>query len=115
MNRRQAWAEAAFKAIKAQQAKDEAAQGKYRTHCLKFPSLLLQSGLAQSLAFIASREDKQGALFVKDLAHAINEPNLLESARTAELDKYTRLSAMALGAAAWFRRFATELKKGDNE
>lgn len=119
MSRQQEWASRAFEAIGAVKArKDEGFESKYRTHALKYPALLIQSGLAQSLAFMKSR-DSVGEKFVADLSEALGmgKESLLTRSRTAGLDEYTRLSALTLGAATWFRRFASELKepKGGDE
>lgn len=114
MSRQQAWATHAFDAVTRMKGKD--LQSKYRTHALKFPALLIQSGLAQSLAFVNSR-DEAGKTFVGDLAQALglDREGLLERSRQAKLDEYARLAALALGAGAWFRRFASELKAADGE
>lgn len=111
MNRQQTWAESAFGRVRS--IKTGGDQSKYRTHALKFPSLLLQSGLAQAVAFVQSR-DTSGAMFVKHLAETLGQPNLPAAARTAGLGEYVRLSSDALAVSAWYRRFAqTELEGGD--
>ena len=116
MSRQQKWASVAFDAItsvKKQAAGKDVDKDEYRTHSLKFPSLLIQSGLAQAVAFIESR-NPAGKQFIKDLTKAIDlKLDLKDRALKASLDEYTQLSAQALGAAAWFRRFASELKSDE--
>lgn len=117
MSRQQVWASKAFAAIERVKSKQrDDYEGKYRSHINKFPSLLIQSGLAQSLAFMNTRDGDgtgAGADFVRDLAEVVGEKNLLERSRKATLNEYTRLADMTLGAATWFRRFAGELKSDD--
>jgi len=113
MSRQQKWAESAYKDVMAVKKgeRDAVKQDKYRSHALKFPSLLLQSGLVQAVTFVDSR-DESGKLFIKNLAATIERPGLLEEARTTGLAQYVRLAADVLAAASWYRRFAQSELKG---
>lgn len=116
MSRQQEWAESAFKNVMAVKGKqiEGADEAKYRTHALKFPSLLVQSGLVQAVTFVSSRDDT-GKLFITNLASTIKRSTLIEDARTKPLSEYVRISADVLAAASWYRRFAQSELKGEAE
>lgn len=116
MNRQQRWAHGAHAKVKAAHNTDQ--EAKYRTFAFKFPSLLIQSGSAQAIAFLASRTEP-GPSFLNDLAVVAgfsDGTKLGEHARTAEFQDYLKLSRDLLDVGTWFRRFAqAELKGEDNE
>jgi len=115
MSRQQDWAQRAFSAVTAQKTKT-ATEKKYATYCMKTPSLLLQSGLVQTTAFLRSRGEEAAKAYLDDLAKTLGEPSgdkLDHRARTAALGDYLRLSRDAVAVASWFRRFAqVELETG---
>lgn len=114
MSRQQKWAQAAFEAV-SRQAKNKADEKKYGTYCMKLPSLLLQSGLVQTTAYLRSRGERAADL-LDDVARVLDGDktsgkDLDAKARTASVADYLRLSRDALHVATWFRRFAqTELE-----
>lgn len=116
MSRQQKWAQAAFEAV-SRQATNKADEKKYGTYCMKLPSLLLQSGLVQTTAFLRSRGERAADQFLDDVARVLGNDSktsgkeLDAKARTVGLTEYLRLSRDALHVATWFRRFAqTELE-----
>lgn len=111
MNRQQKWAESAFANVTSVHGK-KAVEAKYRTYALKFPSLLLQSGLVQAATFTHSR-DETGAAFIKHLAETMGSKDLLADARKAALADYLRLASDALAVGAWYRRFAQAELEGE--
>jgi CRISPR-associated protein Cmr5 len=111
MTRQQRWAEGAYNKVKAMKGKPD--EGKYATRCMRMPSLLLQSGLVQATAFLRGRGNEAGTTaFLNDFAAVLAEPKAVtgealdSAARSADLNKYLRLSRDALQVATWFRRFA---------
>lgn len=114
MTRQQAWAKAAFDAVRGvADARDATLEKKYATHCMKAPTLLRQAGLVQAIAFLRTR-GPEGKRYVDDLAKALGKDTtrLQTDAHSAALPDYMRLTRDAAGAASWFRRFAqAELKQ----
>lgn len=119
MTRQQKWAHEALKRVQKHQGA-EASESKYRTLCLKMPSLLKQSGLVQSMAFIRAR-DEIGKTFCDELAEVYGASladgkgrtgeELQQQAQTAQLSAYLILSRDLIEVSVWFRRFAqSELK-----
>ncbi len=120
MTRQQRWAKLALERVRDYQGKDS--ESKYRTLCMKMPSLLKQSGLVQSLAFMRARDDI-GKVFCDELATtygllATNDKSagevLQDQAQNAELPVYLVLSRDLIEVSVWFRRFAqSELNEVD--
>jgi CRISPR-associated protein Cmr5 len=87
---------------------------KYGAMAHKLPILIHSAGLAQALAFVASRFKKEDIhqQLLTDLAETIGKENkqeLLERARCAELREYMRLTQQVLGALLWYKRFAQSI------
>lgn len=120
MTRQQQWAKEALKRVENQKGK--ATESKYRTLCMKLPSLLKQSGILQSLAFMRAR-DEIGKQFCDELAQVYGVPKegeqsagevLQKRAQRAELNEYLVLSRDLIAVSVWFRRFAqAELRDSD--
>ncbi len=121
MTRQQKWAHEALKRVQKHQGA-EASESKYRTLCLKMPSLLKQSGLVQSLAFIRAR-DEIGKTFCDELAEVYGVKVasgktagtcLQDRAQEVALSEYLILSRDLIEVSVWFRRFAqADLKDPD--
>lgn len=113
MTRQQRWAQLAFEAVSAQKGTPE--ESKFATYCMRGPTLLRQSGLVQSLAFL-HQKDEMAQRYVESIARALGNDGdakaLLAKAKdTPELASYVALSRDAVGFAVWLRRFAqSELK-----
>jgi CRISPR-associated protein Cmr5 len=84
----------------------EVQRQKYGSMAHKLPILIRTAGLAQALAFVESRGSDEHKKLLEHLAAVVNEPNLLERSRTAELADYMRLTRNVLAALAWYKRFA---------
>jgi CRISPR/Cas system CMR-associated protein Cmr5 small subunit len=120
MTRQQQWAKEALARVKQQHGKPK--ESKYRTLCMKLPSLLKQSGILQSLAFMRAR-DEIGKQFCDELAQVYGVPKegeqsagevLQKRAQRAELNEYLVLSRDLIAVSVWFRRFAqAELRDSD--
>ena len=119
-SRQRVWASAAHEQISGFKGGDE--EAKLRTLCMKTPSLIHQSGLAQALIFLQSREKEIGKRFVKALAaayapkgtHLSGEELVKKALNEDSLQGYMVLTSDISDVAAWMRRFAQiELKKQD--
>jgi len=111
MTRQQDWARRAHKLVhnRAKGTKDERA--KYKTHCMKLPTLLQQSGLIQALVFLRTRENP-GPAFCDEIAVVYGRSELSDGAalvsraENAPLPEYLALSRDIADVSVWFRRFA---------
>ncbi|MDM7324008.1 MAG: type III-B CRISPR module-associated protein Cmr5 [Thermus sp.] len=108
--RSQSWAKDAYERVKAIMASENASE--YKDMALKFPVLVRQAGLAQALAFVASRGKEAHKSMANDMARTLGHENLLclmERAHEAELLEYLRLTREVLAVAEWYKRFAQAL------
>lgn len=104
----------AFEAVKAMRD-DRELNSKFKTLCMKSPALLVQSGLAQTITFLRSRERKKGSPGEKYAAHLVKVLGkddvksldvLQKKALEDDLTSYMELSASVQDAMIWLRRFA---------
>lgn len=95
------------------QDRAKAAFAKYKTFCMKGPTLLQQSGVMQTVAFCLSRDDDAARGWIYDLQTLIGQANLARYAREAALPEYLALSRDAIDAAVWLRRFAMSPPEGE--
>lgn len=113
MNQRDIAARALKAVLEIREDKDRRA--KLKTLCMKTPALLQQSGLAQTVVFLRSREVKGGVgeTYVEHLVATMGSEGIrttLDLQRCAiegkDLAAYIALTNEAQNAAAWIRRFA---------
>lgn len=126
--RAQDWSARAYERVRKDSAKNGGVRkgatrddGKYKTSCMKMPSLIHQSGLLQALVFQVARDDS-GEIYVDHLAQTISGDEkkdhrwLIEHAQKQELKPYMALTHDIAEIAQWFRRFAqielTDDKRG---
>jgi len=120
------YAEDAFPLVKSMigtNAETKKLEAKYRTLALNFPTMIMQSGLAQAIGFLLAKskdnlEHKiildhiekilKGVLVKSDLHNAVLKSNIQE---------YQLLTRQALDATAWLKRYTQALlsKEGDNQ
>ena len=122
MSRQRTWAAAAHAEV--MKVRDTNDQGKIHTLCMKTPSLIHQSGLAQAVVFLRSREKNIGKDFVDMLARVlattrdgVNNGDKLQKLALGEADlsAYMALTQDVSDVAAWLRRFAQiELKEDES-
>lgn len=84
---------------------------KLRSVALSFPTMVLQSGLAQSISFLEAKtskaSDKSQSEHYKQLewiAKSLQIPDLEKEARTCDLGRYRQLTRDVLEAAMWIKR-----------
>lgn len=91
-------------------AKGEDIATSYGSMAHTLPILIHTSGLAQALAFVASRKDDAGAKrLLQDLHEIISgsaDGDLLQSVRGSDLREYMYLTEQALAALLWYKRYA---------
>jgi CRISPR-associated protein Cmr5 len=89
---------------------NKADQQKYGAMAHKLPILIRSAGLAQALAFVATRPDNiQKETFLNHLADVVGKSDkemLLDASRTASISEYMLLTEHALAALLWFKRYA---------
>ena len=90
----------------------------YQGLCHQFPVFVLQCGLAQAVAFSASKEgtdagiEKAHRLLLDHFAAVLgfaDRAAMVAGVRTASLTEYMRLTRRTLDAAIFFKRFAEAL------
>lgn len=114
MSQQRARAQRAYQMIREIATKantDMATAKKLKTRCMKTPSLIQQSGAAQAVAFLRSREGEIGRDFSKKLAHVLelkDDVALHTEAFREDHDvvSYMYFTHQLADAAAWLRRFA---------
>lgn len=84
---------------------------KYVTQARKLPSLIQVNGLAQTLAFLTSKDDEAMRRTYAHLSSWVGQQmdttsDLLQSITRWSSDEYRRATAEALAYALWLRRLA---------
>jgi CRISPR-associated protein, cmr5 family len=108
--RSQKYAQRAFGLI--QKVKDSNKQVKeYRTLVLNFPTMILQSGLAQAIGFLQAKGKEEHLLLLAHIAELLgeNKDSLHKKILEADLSHYQLLSRQALEAASSLKRYTQAL------
>lgn len=108
--RSQKYAQRAFGLI--QKVKDSNKQVKeYRTLVLNFPTMILQSGLAQAIGFLQAKGKEEHLLLLAHIAELLeeNKDGLHKKILEADLSHYQLLSLQALEAASSLKRYTQAL------
>lgn len=108
--RSQKYAQRAFGLI--QKVKDSNKQVKeYRTLVLNFPTMILQSGLAQAIGFLRAKGKEEHLLLLAHIAELLgeNKDSLHKKILEADLSHYQLLSRQALEAASSLKRYTQAL------
>ena len=108
--RSQKYAQRAFGLI--QKVKDDNKQVKeYRTLVLNFPTMILQSGLAQAIGFLRAKGKEEHLLLLAHIAELLgeNKDSLHKKILEADLSHYQLLSRQALEAASSLKRYTQAL------
>ena len=108
--RSQKYAQRAFGLI--QKVKDSNKQVKeYRTLALNFPTMILQSGLAQAIGFLQAKGKEEHLLLLAHIAELLeeNKDGLHKKILEADLSHYQLLSRQALEAASSLKRYTQAL------
>lgn len=105
-------------------------QNEYRTQALNLPTMILQSGLAQTIGFLMAKSKKDSSevtaktqAFQKLLEHLENllkdsiKPNktLHETILESDIVQYQRLTRNAIEASSWLKRYTEALLEKDKK
>ena len=108
--RSQKYAQRAFGLI--QKVKDDNKQVKeYRTLVLNFPTMILQSGLAQAIGFLRAKAKEEHLLLLAHIAELLgeNKDSLHKKILEADLSHYQLLTRKAIEAASSLKRYTQAL------
>lgn len=108
--RSQKYAQRAYGLI--QKVKDDNKQVKeYRTLALNFPTMILQSGLAQAIGFLQAKGKEEHLLLLAHIAELLgeNKDSLHKKILAADLSHYQLLSRQAIEAASGLKRYTQAL------
>ncbi len=108
--REQVFAAKVYKQVSEMEKGSEDAKS-YGSMAHKLPILIRTAGLAQALTFVEARGKENGPMhkLLDDLALTVGKrdrPDLLASARNAQLSEYMLLTQRVMDALLWYKRFA---------
>ena len=83
----------------------------YRTLALNFPTMILQSGLAQAIGFLQAKGKEEHLLLLVHIAELLeeNESSLHKKILEADLSHYQLLTRQAIEAASGLKRYTQAL------
>ena len=92
-------------------------EAKYRTLALTFPSMVMQSGLAQAVGFLMAKNNEEHKALLEHLAKLLNfvsgdrgnAAGLHQAILKSSVTEYQLLSRKALEASAWLKRYTQAL------
>jgi CRISPR-associated protein, cmr5 family len=108
--RSQKYAQRSFGLI--QKVKDDNKQVKeYRTLALNFPTMILQSGLAQAIGFLQAKGKEEHLLLLAHIAELLgeNKDSLHKKILEADLSHYQLLTRQAIEASSSLKRYTQAL------
>ncbi|CAL1241054.1 type III-B CRISPR module-associated protein Cmr5 [Candidatus Methylocalor cossyra] len=116
--RSQRYAAAIYERVRDVQNLPRKQQKQYGALCHRFPSIVLENGLAAALGFLAAKgreDDSPPRRLLNDYGQVLGRANLhLHVIRTTtSLAEYRRLTQEILTAAEWFKRYAEAILKVD--
>ena len=108
--RSQKYAQRAFGLIQKVEEENEKVK-EYRTLALNFPTMILQSGLAQAIGFLQAKGKEEHLLLLAHIAELLgeNKDSLHKKILEADLSHYQLLSRQALEAASSLKRYTQAL------
>ena len=83
----------------------------YRTLALNFPTMILQSGLAQAIGFLQAKGKEEHLLLLAHIAELLgeNKDSLHKKILEADLSHYQLLTRQAIEAASGLKRYTQAL------
>jgi len=98
------------------QHREEKFRKEYGRLCNRFPVLVLENGLAQTVGFLTGKAgrdpEKAEKIFLDHLKNVLFDhatDNMLSTVLNAELAMYQHYTRQALAAAVWYKRYAEGL------
>ncbi|MGP5437425.1 type III-B CRISPR module-associated protein Cmr5 [Psychrobacter alimentarius] len=92
--------------------KGSSVESKYRTLALTFPTMIMQSGLAQAIGFLMAKNKDEHKELLQHMAILLNEvdsKSLHDKIINSSVTEYQLLSREALDASAWLKRYTQAL------
>lgn len=132
--RTQKYAEIAYPLVQA--VKDSDIEAKYRTLALNFPTMILQSGLAQAIGFLMAKGNKEHKVLLSHIVVLVNQDEtksraddcLTQQKAVVDLAKsfhdkvvksnitdYQLYTRKAIEASSWLKRYTQALLKKEGE
>lgn len=107
------YAEAAYPLVNKIQ--NDPHEAKYRTLALTFPTLIMQSGLAQAIGFLMGKGGPEHKILLGHIETILNRPQLHDDILNSGIAEYQLLTRQALDATSWLKRYTQALlsKEGD--
>ena len=108
--RSQKYAQRAFGLIQKVEEENEKVK-EYRTLALNFPTMILQSGLAQAIGFLQAKGKEEHLLLLAHIAELLgeNKDSLHKKILEADLSHYQLLTRKAIEAASSLKRYTQAL------
>ena len=107
------YAEKAFPLV--QKMQKNTCEAKYRTLVLNFPTMIMQSGLAQSIGFLMAKGKDEHKTILEHIQKILERPNLYEDILKSNIQQYQILTRQALDATSWLKRYTQALLKKEGE
>lgn len=108
--RTQKYAEIAYPLVENIKGTD--IEAKYRTLALTFPTMIMQSGLAQAIGFLMAKGEEHHTKLLNHLAELLNYANnqqLHGDVRNSNITDYQLLTRKAIEASSWLKRYTQAL------
>ena len=109
------YAEIAYPLVEQIQGTD--VESKYRTLALTFPTMIMQSGLAQAIGFLMAKNNPEHQYVLSHIAKLLNYVDkgqgnaqaLHQAVLSSSVTEYQLLSRKALEASSWLKRYTQAL------
>lgn len=84
-------------------------EAKYRTLALTFPTMIMQSGLAQAIGFLMAKDEAHHQKMLSHLATLLNKTNLHSDILASNITDYQKITRDAIEATSWLKRYTQAL------
>ena len=84
-------------------------EAKYRTLALTFPTMIMQSGLAQAIGFLMAKDEAHHQKMLAHLKTLLNDNNLYSQVLQSDITTYQKLTRDAIEATSWLKRYTQAL------
>ena len=101
------YAELAYPLI--EKIKGTETEAKYRTLALTFPTMIMQSGLAQAIGFLKAKDEAHHQKMLAHLKTLLNDNNLYSQVLQSDITTYQKLTRDAIEATSWLKRYTQAL------
>lgn len=93
-------------------------EAKYRTLALNFPTMIMQSGLAQAIGFLLAKGKDEHKVFLFHIAKLQDYQDAEQfhaAILKSSITEYQLLTRKSLDATAWLKRYTQALLKKEGE